>query len=113
MDETTYRISHEEQEICVNFDLREDENCFIELSFSKDDVLNIINMGTFRKEKIDLKSIEGSASLPLKNSPDRNIGFSYRSKDLVDSGTVFYSYDKLSVLLNEAFTKLNSDQPDD
>jgi hypothetical protein len=107
MDETTYRISYEDQEVHVSFDLRDQENCFIELSFSKDDVLNIINMGLLHKNKIDVAGIEGVASLTSGNADDRQICFNYRNRSAVESGTVLYSYKKLSALLNEAFTKLN------
>ena len=108
MDETTYRISHDDQEVHVNFDLRDQENCFIQLSFSKKDVLNIINMGLLHKCKIDVAGIEGVACLESGIADERQICFSYRNRSKVESGTVFYSYKKLSDLLNEAFAKLNS-----
>lgn len=108
MDKTTYRISDEKQEVYVSFDLRNDEDCVIELSFSKDDVLNILNMEVLSKNKIDVAGIEGFASLNRENLGKREICFSYRNGYTVNSGTVFYSYKRLSALLNKAFTELNS-----
>lgn len=108
MDQTTYRISSENQEVHVNFDLQDQENCCIELSFTKDDVLSIINMGILKKKKIDLAGIEGVASLGSGNADADQICFSYRNGRVSETGTVFYSYKKLSALLNEVFSELNS-----
>jgi len=105
-DKTSYRVSHDDNQVHVSFDLRDQENCFIELAFTKDDVLEIINMEVFRKKKIDLIGIEGNAC--LSRGKDENlIMFSYRNKSTSDSGTVFYPYGKLTVLLDRAFTELN------
>ena len=108
MDKTTYRISDEEQEVHVSFDVRDQENCCIELSFSKADVLNIINMDAFKRKKIDVAGIEGVACLGSGTGDERQISFNYRNCSVVNSGTVYYSYRKLCALLNDAFTELNS-----
>lgn len=106
MDETTYKISR--SRLTVNFDLREQENCFIILTFTRDDILNILNMDAFRKENIEVKGIEGMASLPRNNVVERNICFTYRNKSKTAAGTVFYPYQKMINILDDAFTKINS-----
>lgn len=77
MDETSYIISR--KKLMVNFDLRDQENCFINLTFTIDDILNILNMDALKKLKIEVKGIEGTASLPAIRTVDRNICFNYRS----------------------------------
>lgn len=108
MDKTSYYISDDNQLVHVNFDVRDQESCSIELSFTKDDILNILNMSTFRKEKIDINGIEGVATLNLRHDTNRQIVFNYRNGSVVDSGTVFYSYEKLTILLEKAFSDINS-----
>lgn len=104
MDETDYRISAEDRRIHVSFDLRSDESCFIELSFSEDDALAIINMKHLGKKKIEVESIGGTASLPEGRSLERKICLAYANKE---AGTVFYPYEKLSTLLSTAFSDLS------
>lgn len=108
MDETSYYVSDDNQLVCVKFDVRDQENCIIELSFTKGDILNILNMPALRKEKIDISGIEGVATLNPKRDANRQIVFSYRNGSVVESGTVFYSYEKLTVLLEKAFADINS-----
>ncbi len=104
MDETDYQISFKDRRIRVRFDLREEENCFIELSFSEDDALAIINMRHLGKKNIEVESIGGTASLDGGRRPDRKICLAYANMEM---GTVFYPYEKLTVLLNTAFSELS------
>lgn len=106
MDKTSYKINFERNSIDVHFDLRTDENCFIDLSFSEDDVLSIINMMHLGQNKIMLKSIGGEASLGSGKLYDRNISLIYKNGNR-GMGTVYYPYEKLTVLLSQAFSELS------
>lgn len=106
MDETSYKASDERNSISVLFDLRSEENCFIELQFSEDDALSIINMKHLGKSNIPIGSIGGTASLGSGKSAERSICLSYRNGNR-GTGTVSYPYEKLSALLNEALTELS------
>lgn len=94
--------------IHVNFDLRDQENCFIGLSFSEDDVLAIINMQYLRQNKINIAGIEGMASLGGEKSDDADICFFYKN-GTNEAGTVFYPYKKLTAMLNQAFSELSAE----
>lgn len=106
MDETTYEIL--EEKIMVTFDVRNEASCYITLEFTKDDALNIINMNTFGKEKLEVEGIEGFAVLSRRGREERNIAFSYKKHSVNDIGNFSYSYDKIVTLLEKAFTQLNS-----
>ena len=106
MDETSYKVSVEDNSIRVLFDLRSEENCFIELQFSEDDALSIINMKHLGRTNIPIGSIGGTASLGSGKPTEGNIFLAYRNGNR-GTGTVCYPYEKLSTLLNEAFTELS------
>jgi hypothetical protein len=105
MDETTYEVSVEHNNIRVLFDLRTEENCFIGLTFSEDDALAIINMKHLGQNKIPLKSIGGNASLGSGKPSGKNICLAYKNGN-TGTGTVFYPYEKLTLLLSQAFSEL-------
>jgi len=106
MDETSHEVSVERNSIHVLFDLRTDENCFIGLSFSEDDALAIINMKHLGQKIISLKSIGGKASLGSGKPSKRNICLAYKNGNS-GTGTVYYPYEKLMVLLSQAFSELS------
>ena len=106
MDETTYEVSVENNNIRVRFDLRTEENCFIDLSFSENDVLAIINMKHLGQSKIPIKSIGGEASLASGKPSDRLICLAYKNGN-TGTGTVIYPYEKLAGLLSQAFSELS------
>ena len=106
MDETSYKVSVEDNSIRVHFDLRSEENCFIELQFSEGDALSIINMKHLGKTNIPIGSIGGAASLGSGKPAERDICLAYRNGNR-GTGTVNYPYERLSALLNEALTELS------
>jgi len=106
MDETTYKVSVEDNSIRVHFDLRAEESCFIDLPFSEDDALAIINMKHLGQNKIPVKSISGDASLDSGRPSDRNICLAYKNGS-TGTGTVIYPYEKLTVLLSQALSELS------
>ncbi len=106
IDETSYHLAEDAKSIHVIFDVRTDERCQIGLDLTTRDVLNIINMKTLRKTKIDIEGISGMASLSSMRGPQQLICFFYKNGS-DGYGTVYYEYGLLVVLLEKAFMELN------
>ncbi|WP_227818314.1 hypothetical protein [Nitrogeniibacter aestuarii] len=106
MDETRYEVFVEHRRIRVLFDLRNDESCFLGLSFFEEDALAIINMGHLGQKLISVDGINGTASLSGERSLGRNICLAYENGGS-GIGTVFYPYAKLTRLLEQALSELS------
>jgi hypothetical protein len=106
IDKTRYDIFKDAQYVRVEFDLNGEENCQIGLDFTKSDVLNIINMKTLKKTKIDVEGISGNAVLQSGFGEMQKIAFTYKNGSS-GYGTVPYPYARLVRMLNGAFSELN------
>ena len=111
MDHTKYRVNHSERTVSVHFDVRDQENCCIELDFTEDDLLTVINMVALGKAKVELGGISGFASLPDYTPGQGNVCFSYASRG--GYGFVHYPYSRVCELFEFAFGELMQGLPSD
>ena len=112
MDNTTYELSEDLDGVSINFDLTDDEDCFIQLFFTRDDIGNLMNMDVFGKHSMELEGISGSCSRGRGPLEQQQICFSY-SNGSSGVGTVYYNYKKLKKIMTDCFTTLCKLERDD
>lgn len=105
MDETKYYLNEDMDGVEVNFDLRNQENCFIQISFTENDIGNLMNMDVFGKYEMDIEGISGSCSRSKGPLDKQTISFCYKN-GASGVGTVFYNFKKLKVIMTDAFEQI-------
>ncbi|MEH0020841.1 MAG: hypothetical protein V6Z89_14390 [Desulfobacter sp.] len=105
MDETTYYLNETMDELKVNFDMRDQSSCFIQLTFTKKDIGNLMNMETLGKYEMDVEGISGNCSRSRDPLEKQTISFCYKNGSR-GIGTVFYNYKKLKIIMTDAFEQI-------
>lgn len=106
MDNTTYELSEDMDGVSINFDLTNDEDCFIQLFFTRDDIGNLMNMDVFGKYKMEIEGISGTCTRDRGPLEQQKICFNYSNSDS-QIGTVYYSYEKLKKIMTNCFSALH------
>lgn len=105
MDETTYELSEGLDGVSINFDLTDDESCFIQLFFTRKDIGNLMNMDVIGKYNMEIEGISGHCARGKGPLDQQNISFTY-SNGFGQVGTVYYNYKKLKEIMTSSFSAL-------
>ncbi|MDQ7731712.1 hypothetical protein QT231_03320 [Halomonas sp. SpR1] len=105
MDETTWMVTEEPLGVRVNFDLRSEENCFIELFFTKKDIEQLMHMDTFGKYFLELDGISGNVSRTRGDINRNTLAFTYLNGG-TGYGSVHYNHGKLKNIMACAIEKI-------
>ena len=105
MDGTTWEINQEPLGVRVNFDQTTEENCFIELFFTKEDIEKLMHMDTFGKYYHELDGINGNVARSRGNINNNKLGFTYRNGATGD-GSVCYNHGKVKKIMTTAIEQI-------
>lgn len=107
MDKTTYELDHDKKTLNVRFDLRNQEDCTIDLFFTVNDIHTLNNM--YQCGIYDGKILEGTSGacsrdkVPLHK---QKIAFIYKNGGNGD-GSVYYDSKKFMKIITETFEEIN------
>lgn len=106
MDQTTHKLDHDAKTLDVRFDLINQENCTIDLSFTVNDIHTLYTM--YQCGVYEGKILEGTSRacsrdrVPLRK---QKIKFLYKNGNTGD-GSVYYDSQKFKQIVTEAFEEI-------
>ena len=105
MDETTWVVTEDPLGVRVDFDLRSEESCFIELFFTKSDIEKLMHMDTFGKYSLELDGISGNVSRARGDINKHKLAFTYLNGG-TGYGSVHYNHGKVKNIMTNAIEKI-------